>query len=74
MDKDMDLALYRDLYRSLLIRISRDRFNVKKTSRPIPRLLQRSNVVSSNRAILPLFLGKRYRRPVVSKIEIEVEG
>jgi hypothetical protein len=30
MDKDMGLALYRDLYQSLTITISRDRFNVKK--------------------------------------------
>jgi hypothetical protein len=30
MDKEMGLALYSDLYRSLTIRISRDRFNVKK--------------------------------------------
>jgi hypothetical protein len=30
MDKEMGLALYRDLYRSLTIRIFRDRFNVKK--------------------------------------------
>jgi hypothetical protein len=30
MDKDVGLALYRDLCRSLMITISRDRFNVKK--------------------------------------------
>jgi hypothetical protein len=30
MYKEMGLALYRDLYRSLTIRISKDRFNVKK--------------------------------------------
>ncbi len=30
MDKDIDLALYRDLRRSLLIMTSRDRFDVKK--------------------------------------------
>jgi hypothetical protein len=30
MDKDIDLALYRDLCRSLSITIYRDRFNVKK--------------------------------------------
>jgi hypothetical protein len=40
MYKIMGLALYRDLYRLLMIRISKDRFNVK--SRPIPRLFQRS--------------------------------
>jgi hypothetical protein len=36
MYKEMGLALYRDLYRLMLIRISTDRFNVKKTSGPIP--------------------------------------
>jgi hypothetical protein len=30
MYKKMGLALYRNLYRSLTIRISKDRFNVKK--------------------------------------------
>jgi hypothetical protein len=30
MDKDIDLALYHDLCRSLSITISRDRFNEKK--------------------------------------------
>jgi hypothetical protein len=30
MYKEMGLALYRDLYRSLAIRISKDCFNVKK--------------------------------------------
>ncbi len=30
MYKEMGLALYRDLYGSLMIRISKDRFNVKK--------------------------------------------
>jgi hypothetical protein len=34
MDKDIDLALYRDLCRSLSITISRDRFNVKKNITP----------------------------------------
>jgi hypothetical protein len=29
MDKDIDLALYRDLCQQLSITISRDRFNVK---------------------------------------------
>jgi hypothetical protein len=42
MYKEIGLALYRDLYRSLTIRISEDCFNVKKkkTSRLIPRLFQ----------------------------------
>jgi hypothetical protein len=66
MDKDMDLALYRDLYRSLTITISRDRFNEKKTSRPIPRLFQRSKVVSRNR-ILPFLL--RYTMSPTSRVE-----
>ncbi len=30
MYKEMGLALYRNLYQSLTIRISKDRFNVKK--------------------------------------------
>jgi hypothetical protein len=30
MFKEMGLALYRDLYRLLMIRISKDPFNVKK--------------------------------------------
>jgi hypothetical protein len=42
MYKEMGLALYLDLYRSLTIRITKDRFNVKKTLRPKPRLFQRS--------------------------------
>jgi hypothetical protein len=45
-EKDIDLALYRDLCRSLSITISRDRFNVKKTSRPITWHFQRPKVVS----------------------------
>jgi hypothetical protein len=55
MDKDKDLALYSDLCRSLTITIYGDRFNVKKTSRPILRLFQRSKVVSINRTILTFF-------------------
>ncbi len=55
LDKDIDLAIYRYLCRSLSITISRDHFNVKKTPRPIPRLFQRSKVVSSNRTTLPFF-------------------
>jgi hypothetical protein len=47
----MGLALYRDLYRSLTIRISKDRFNVKKTLRPKPRLFQSSKEVSVNHSI-----------------------
>jgi hypothetical protein len=74
MDKDIDLALYHDLCRSLSITISRDRFNVKKTSRHISQLFQRSKVVSSYHTILPFFYGKRRRRHVVSKVETEVEG
>ncbi len=46
MYKEMDFALYRDLYRSLTIRIAKDRFNVKKTLWPIPRLFQRSKEIS----------------------------
>jgi hypothetical protein len=34
--KEIGLALYLDLYQSLTIRISKDCFNVKKTSRPVP--------------------------------------
>ncbi len=74
MDKDKDLAHYRDLCRSLSITISRNRFNVKKASRPIPQLFQRSKVVSINRTILPFFQGKQCCRHVMSKVEIEVEG
>ncbi len=43
--KEMGFALYRDLYQLLMIRISKDCFNVKKL-RPVPRLLQRSKEIS----------------------------
>jgi hypothetical protein len=49
IDKDIDLALYRDLCRSLSITISRDRFNVKNH-------LALYLVVSINSTILPFFL------------------
>jgi hypothetical protein len=49
----MGLALYPDPCRSLTIRISKDRFNVKETSRPIPGL--RSKEVSLKLAILHFF-------------------
>ncbi len=51
-----DRALYRDLCRSLMITISRDRllhFQWKKTLRPIPQLFHRTKVVSINLPILP---------------------
>jgi hypothetical protein len=66
VDKDIGLALYCDLCRSLMVAISRDRFNVKKTSCPIPRLFKTSKVVSRNRTILTFFKGKRCCRHVVS--------
>jgi hypothetical protein len=44
MDKDIDLALYRDPYRSLSITISRNCFHVKKHSALYLDIFQRSKV------------------------------
>jgi hypothetical protein len=57
MYKETGLALYRHLYRLLTIRISKDRFNVKKTLRPIPRLFQRSKEIGVTSRSYTFFKG-----------------
>jgi hypothetical protein len=70
MDKDIGLALYPDLCQSLSIAISRDRFNVKKYC----SLYLKFSKGSKQKLHDPtLFYGKRCRRHVVLKVEIEVE-